>query len=231
LVLPAIEPSDALARAVDDPGLHWLHAARTEYSSVAAFARLSMELMAHGAPVDLVSRAHAAALDEVDHTHRCLLVARRLLEIDVELGPVRLVPPRLEVTLADLAVESFVHGCIGEALAAARASHAATEAREEIAAVLTAIADDELRHAALAWSIVAWCLRRDPALARDLAIALANWRREATVSPRAGAPEWGVLSSSTTRALARTVVDEIVEPTLHRVIGSTTLTSATSARL
>ena len=43
----------------------WRLSGLAEHSSVAAFARAALELMAVGAPAELVADAHQAAIDEV----------------------------------------------------------------------------------------------------------------------------------------------------------------------
>src|SRR6185437_10769514 len=45
----------------------WTADALAEHASIASFGRFALELMAVGAPADLVAAAHRAALDEVEH--------------------------------------------------------------------------------------------------------------------------------------------------------------------
>lgn len=56
----------------------WLRAGAGEHASVAAFARLSLQLMAHGAPMELLLAVHEAAADEVRHAALCWEMARQL---------------------------------------------------------------------------------------------------------------------------------------------------------
>jgi hypothetical protein len=164
MVLPAIDPVDVLARSqAAEPerraGEHWLEAARIEAASVTAFERLAAELERVGAPGDLVARAREAAREEAEHARLCIGLARDLLGVEVALGPMPIAAMRGEVSVVRLAVESAIEGCIGEAISAARAYEAAQRCTGEVSRVLAAIADDELRHAALAWAIVGWALR------------------------------------------------------------------------
>lgn len=120
--------------------------ASAEQESVPAFARVALQLWAHGAPPELIARAHQAALEEIDH-------ARRL---GSDWAPLPLPPLRIG-SLRQLAVESLKDGVWGEgrasAQAAARAKTASSpEAREHWAV----IARDEQRHAELARDIVRW---------------------------------------------------------------------------
>jgi hypothetical protein len=196
---------------------HWLQAARMEHASVAAFARLATELMAVAAPFELVAQAHEAALDEVRHAELCLGLTRELSAGAVELGRLPVIPARRDVTIADLAMEALLEGCIGEGAAAARALHAADLAEPVIAEVLRTIARDELRHAALSWRVIGWALDRDAsigvALLATLQRSIASHRR-ATPRPDAGVAALGVLSGSETSIIGGVIIEEIVLPTL-----------------
>ena len=108
----------------------WTDAARAEHASVPAFSRLSLTLMAMGAPSDLVEAAHRAALDEIEHEARlragCGLCgrggrARSDRRVDDGAGGDGGVA-------ADLAEESLVNGCLLEGIAA-EAARAAAEPR------------------------------------------------------------------------------------------------------
>lgn len=122
-----------------------------EHASIASFARLSLSLLAFGAPPDLVADAHRAALDEIRHAQIAFASAGS------RVGP-GLCPAFAELrahrTLADLAEESFLDGCIGETIASVELREAAPD-----------IADEEAQHADLAWRIVEWALASgDPAV-------------------------------------------------------------------
>lgn len=53
----------------------WLHDARKEHASGPAFGQVAWQLMALGAPADLVRRAHESCLQEIDHAERCSALA------------------------------------------------------------------------------------------------------------------------------------------------------------
>src|SRR5262249_51445943 len=138
----------------------WTRDALLEHASVAAFARFSLELLAVGAPADLVEDAHRAALDEVAHARACFAVAAAY-------GGVATEPASfpfggcVEVasSLAEIVARTVVEGCIGETLAAIQAAEQLARAADPaVREVLTAIANDEARHAELAWRTVAWAL-------------------------------------------------------------------------
>jgi hypothetical protein len=139
----------------------WLVSAALEHASIASFAVLSLELMALGAPADLVRRAHEAALDEIRHAESSYALASQSSQ---KYGPASLpIPSRSAPTLASVAVESLVDGGFGEtagaASLAARAERAARAGNVKLARVLEEMAEDETRHAELAFAIVAWAAR------------------------------------------------------------------------
>jgi len=161
-VVAQIEARSDWRAAIDPRSNAWLEDARMEHASIAAFARLSLELLALGAPPELVAGAHAAALDEIEHARICFALAGEAL------GPAPLPIPELALAdLRDVAVRTAKDSCVGElvsALVLAKAAHG----DETIAKM----ADDELRHAALGWTIVAWACARDPSVLEPVREAL-----------------------------------------------------------
>jgi hypothetical protein len=136
-----------------------------EHASIAAFARLSLQLLANGAPPGLLRRTHDAAIDEIRHAE--LFFGRAAL------GSPGGFPDAACATVwaptaarpEELLVETFVDGCLGEARAVAGLeARAATEDAAGDAAFARALRDvaaDERRHAELAWDILAWGLALD----------------------------------------------------------------------
>jgi len=138
--------------SVDDP--EWAAAGVAEHSSIAAFARLSLDLLAHGAPLDLVRDCHVAAIEEIEHARLSLALAGA----SVAAGPLPIGVSRTS-TLTELACTTFLDGCIGETLAALEAEDEASHtADDERQAVLDTIARDEAGHAILAFRVVAWAI-------------------------------------------------------------------------
>lgn len=139
----------------------WARAALLEHSSVASFARLSLSLMEHGAPLDLVALAHRAALDEITHTRMSMQFARA----PEEPGPLAQRDLPMPDSLEALVHAALVEGCVGEtvaALVAERGAEATTDPAEKKA--LRRISRDETRHAELAFRIVAWAAERAPSV-------------------------------------------------------------------
>lgn len=142
----------ALARA-------WLRDAQLEHASIAAFTRFSLQLLALGAPAELVSAAQRATLDEVDHAQACFSLASRYA--GRALGPGELPMPSTLMlgNLVDAAAASVREGCVAETIAARVAYEQLQHASDEQAhCALIRIAMDETRHAALAYQFVRWAI-------------------------------------------------------------------------
>lgn len=148
----------------------WLEAARMEHASIAAFGATALRLMALGAPPALIAATHRAALDEIEHARiafalACAYAGAALSPVQFA-GAAQMTP----MTLREVAIETFVDGCVGETVAAIEASREAEGAAPALAAILRRIADDEAAHAALAWQIVAWCVRQDRTIIDELVV-------------------------------------------------------------
>jgi hypothetical protein len=145
----------------------WRDNGRTEHASVAAFSRVSTELMALGAPASLIATMHRDALDEVRHAELCFGLARDLdgralgpaaFPAVLAHGPSR--GPR-SVRLARLAVDALIDGALNEGTSARAVADLSR--RTEAAGprgVLTEIARDEARHAADNFAVVRWCVEQ-----------------------------------------------------------------------
>ncbi|MBK6460557.1 MAG: ferritin-like domain-containing protein [Myxococcales bacterium] len=129
-----------------------------EHASIAAFGRASLQLVALGAPADLVRDTHAAAIDEVHHARLCLALARRRGAPAVGPGPLPLDTAPIDWSVTALVTETFHGGCVGETRAALELRERAERGDAVEREVLSRIAEDEERHAELAFRTVAWAL-------------------------------------------------------------------------
>jgi hypothetical protein len=145
---------DALVQTFRSDGLG-------EHASIASFGRFALELLAVGAPSALVAAAYEAALDEVRHTRISFGLASAFGGAPVGPGAFPF-PAGLDLRrdLASFARGTAIEGCIRETLAALLAAERATAAADPaVRAALASIAEDEARHAELAWRTIAWALR------------------------------------------------------------------------
>jgi hypothetical protein len=157
-----VDPSREGAR---DLVAGWLaENAHLEAASIVAFDRLRGELEALGAPRRLVRAAARSARDEVRHARVMTKLARRR---GAEPAPVRVRPRARRRSLEAFALENAVEGCVRETFGALVAVRQARAARDpELRAAMERIAEDETRHAALAWSIAKWIAPRLDAAGR-----------------------------------------------------------------
>ena len=138
-------------------GEHFAQMAHLEHASIAAFEMLAAELRQHGAPLELIEAAHSAAADEVRHTAITSELARAFggtaRASEVARHPVR--------SLEAIAIENAVEGCVRECFGAALGCYQAQSALDPtVAAAMSEIAEDETRHAALAFAVDAWLWQR-----------------------------------------------------------------------
>jgi hypothetical protein len=200
----------------------WLRDAQLEHASVAAFARFSLQLLAFGAPPELVGAAHRAALDEVVHAQACFALASRYAGHAI--GPGELPMPRslAPSSLTDAALASVREGCVAETIAAHLAYEQLQRASDETAqGALLRIATDETQHAALAFQFVRWAISIGgsdvyAAVEREFAAA-----RKQLLAAEVAAQEdvelavWhahGRLHASEHRACVLACVREVIEP-------------------
>jgi hypothetical protein len=175
ILLPRSERGHAWARVPlealgEEPlpeglALAWRENGKTEHASVAAFARLTLDLMALGAPPLLVASSNQDALDEIRHTELCFSLARSIDGKAESPAPfpeaqrVSTLPRARTTALAKLAVDSLIDGALYEGLSARVVAKLAKRCNvPAIRAILREIAADEGRHAAHGWDVVAWCL-------------------------------------------------------------------------
>jgi hypothetical protein len=217
------------ARAV--VAVHHARAGLMEHASIAAFARFALQLLALGAPAELVERAHEAIGDETRHARICFALASAYAGHPMGPGALRLEGAVGEVSLEECLRLTVREGCVGETVAALEAREAAERARDPaLRATLRAIAEDELRHAELAWRFVRWAIARAPELAEVLHVEIAHALDEARRpegEPRPGPfEEHGVLSEQTRRAVRDRALREIVAPVARALFRSTVPRSA-----
>ncbi len=174
--------------------------AAAEHASIASFARTSLDLLALGAPADLIADTHRAALDEIEHARVAYELASEAA--GASRGPAALeLPPHPPATFASFTRSTFVDACVGESIGASDLRElAAREPDERVARMLERITDDEERHVELAFRTLAWAVSAGGAEART---ALA--RAMSDLDPASG---------------ARRVVRDVVIPCALALLGA-----------
>ena len=217
----------------------WRENGKTEHASVAAFARLTLDLMALGAPPSLVAAANRDALDEIRHTELCFSIARSLDGKSVSPGPfpqaqrVATLPRSPTFALAKLAVDSLVDGALHEGVSARIIAKLAQRCEvTAIRAALKEIAADEGRHAAHGWAVVAWCLHEGGRPVGDALLGairtLPREMRSQLPAPAAdgGWESWGIHGHRLESEEYAAALDHVV----HRVQAGVAALSAPCAR-
>ena len=195
----------------------WTRAARMEHASIAAFARFTLQLVALGAPHDLVTEAGRAMADETEHARLAFGLASAYGGEAIGPGPLAVDGSLDGIDLLQLVETTFLEGCVGETIAAVEAREAFEHATDpRVREVLEAIARDETKHAELAWKTVAWAIRAggDRVRAR-VEETLARVVAEPPSPPGAREPELlahGVVSEAIRAELRQEVLAGIVGP-------------------
>lgn len=232
------------AELAEEVAARWLADAQLEHASIASFGRFVMDLLALGAPADLLAGAAQALRDEVEHATLCFGIASRTSGRSVGPGSLRASTPDLAPqTAGDIVWGALAEGCIGETVAAALAAARRDVAKDpETRAALVRIAEDEARHAELAYRFLGWALGAHPGAVGPLVE-----RAIAYVEARADVPEpedhrthaepdpdslhaFGLLPRVEERRLEQLVLAHVVAPALttlrdSRTSGALTLSS------
>jgi hypothetical protein len=203
----------------------WAADGLLEHASIASFGRFAFELMAVGAPPELVAEAHRAALDEVEHARLCLGLAGAYAGEGVAPGPFPF-EGRVAVShdLADVAARAAREGCVGETLASVQAAEQLAWAEDpRVHEALTIIVEDEARHAELSWRFVAWAIGRGgaevrAAVARAFAEPVALPERRGALPPSMRAH--GRLDPALLRAALERALDDVVRPCAERLLAA-----------
>ncbi|APR85993.1 putative lipoprotein [Minicystis rosea] len=143
-------------RAIDArsaTGAYFARMSHAEAASVHAFARLGDELAAHDAPAALVRAAARSARDEVRHARAMARLAHARGTAIPQVRVRRGAPRSLAAIARENAVEGCIHEAFGALLVAYQAAHAPDEAMRR---TFARIAADEARHAALSWAVSSW---------------------------------------------------------------------------
>ncbi len=168
---PANDSGDAVGR-------FFAEAAHLEAASIVAFERFARELSRLGAPCELVESALVSRDDEMRHARMTAKAAARRGGRPV--APV--IEPVAERTVLEIAIENAVEGCVRETFGALVAHHQAQAARDPaIATMMRVIAEDETRHAGLAWDVAAWL---EPRLSMEERVAVSEARTRAIAELR-----------------------------------------------
>lgn len=245
LLAPETEPGAAwmgaepteLASAIPEGerealGAEWRDNGKKEHASVAAFAQLTLDLMAVGAPPELVAAAQRDALDEVRHAAACFAIARDIDGLSESPSPFPdararrfLFTGSRSIALTQIAIDALADGVLNEGIAARLLAQLAKNCDvPALSSILREMAADESRHASHSWDIVAWCVESGgTVVAKALRGAVKGMPRKVCSALPAGAREgawerWGVhgvameaLAFAKTRESARAKLEALLD--------------------
>jgi len=203
----------------------WAKRAQFEHASIASFARFVLDLLAVGAPVELVLAATHAMGDEVEHAQICFGLASSIAERHIGPGALA-IDGAMEGrrTLAEIARAAVIEGCIGETQAAIVATMARDVAEcPVVRAAMSKIARDELEHAELAWRFVAWAFANGDSTVRT-AIEAAFGEPCNGCAPEvvgvapAVARRFGIVSVADHRTLSERAWREVIVPSRDALV-------------
>jgi len=195
---------------------HWARIGALEHASVASFARVTLQLMALGAPPEIIAETQQASIDEVRHAQLCFGLASAYAGREMGPGRFPLTDVGFDATPEAVLVSLIEEACVQETLAAAQAHVEAERATDaDVKAVLTTIAEDESRHAELAWKTLGWMVATFPEL-RELARttlegALAQGG-SGDAAPGLHAPDYGILGPNTRREVRMAAAESVLRP-------------------
>lgn len=196
---------------------HWLEVAAFEHASVASFARVTLDLLALGAPAPLLAETQRAGLDEVEHARLAYAVASAYAARKLGPGALDLTSVPVRADAREIIRSLILEACVGETLGVAEALEIAGVVRDPaLARVHARIAADEQRHAELAWRTLTWLLTGTSEAVRREA---ERWFDEAIAgaardpAPRGLVlPEHGLLASYRLGNIRRRAIETVVAP-------------------
>lgn len=164
-LVPRLEHLSLAERA--EQAAHWARLGQMEHASIAAFARFSLQLLTLGAPPELVEACTQALTDETRHARLCFQLASQYAGHGIAPGALDIERSLESASLTDIVDLVIAEGCVGETNAALEALAAAETATDPVVAnVYAQIAQDEQRHAALAFRFLRWALEQADAQVR-----------------------------------------------------------------
>jgi len=141
-------------------GRHWAQDGLAEHASVASFARHTLELMAVGAPPEILVAAQKAGSEEVGHAQLCFGLARKY-GVVTEPGNFPLPKEEHAPTLLKMTLGVASEGCVSEFGSCIAASwQLARVTMPAVKAALRQIAREEAGHCILAWQTLLWAVNK-----------------------------------------------------------------------
>ena len=142
----------------------WTKRALSEYASIGTFYKFSLQLMSIAAPLWMLQLSNQAGLDEIKHTQISFDILNMYNMNKLESC---IIYDRFPIHTFDIigndwneiSKDTAIGGCIGETISALSMIKQGRETYDNIVHdIVIEIANDEVRHAALAWIAVKWMI-------------------------------------------------------------------------
>ena len=147
---------------------HWENVTQLEHSSIASFSRFSLQMMAMGAPADILLAIQKATSDEIRHTQRAADILSGLIGSKVTLGAFPIKGLSIESSREALISNLIKEACFAETLGVAELTAALKWCdHPEISAHLSEVLEEETEHAHLAWKALKWLVESAPIQEQD----------------------------------------------------------------
>jgi hypothetical protein len=155
--------------------------------------------------------------DEINHARLCFGIASAAASTEMSVGSIDVAGSLDSVTPAGMLVDTIREGCVNETICAAQAEAACSDTTDPIIrAALEQIAEDEQRHATLAWKTVRWLLQAHPELQpladKTFAQAIVAEPPACSQALDDSLASHGVAAQSADRAVAANVLREVIGP-------------------
>jgi hypothetical protein len=153
----------------------WRRRAAAEYLAITTFAVLAIDLVAAGAPADVVSHCVRSQLDEIRHAEMAIRMheiysGRR---IQPPAGMSNLPDDRKAPKLHQAAANTLLVSCVSETYATTVLTATRDITTDPVAlAVLTSIYSDEVMHARMGWSYLRYAIEQGGQGVIDAAAAM-----------------------------------------------------------
>lgn len=136
---------------------HWTQLGLAAHASIAAYARLALQLLSFGAPPELLSRTQSAMTDRTRHARHAFAIATHCDGRAVGPGKLPIESGLDEDDVDRIARGLIVDGCLGAASASAEAQDTLEHVTDPVLGfVLRELARDGSEHALLAWRSLIW---------------------------------------------------------------------------
>lgn len=209
-----------------------------EHTSIASFSRVTLQLLQLGAPSSIVNLLLLAAQDEIKHAKICFAIVDQLSKTpdsnerksdypDIFPLPNASIP----TDIYTLTSETLKEGIVGESVAAVRLCiRSRTTSNVDLKNILRDVAQDEAKHAALAWKTLSYIIQKK-SHKMNAKSAIKHWLNSTSFTGIKTHPQvlkekvtyissgyFGLLNTEQVKIIQEIVVEGFIRPTLEKIL-------------